>query len=109
LIRTASIRTTWCSRRTADNTFGPAPGTAARCYRYLNAGIYEQTGDEAKAQGWFPIIIDTNANGRSMDYVQPNQPVDPTRDKRLNAGFYGVGVNPVDGTIWAPFSVIRVM
>jgi streptogramin lyase len=32
--------------------------------------------------------------------VQPNQAVDPTKDKRLNAGIYGVGVNPAVGTVW---------
>ena len=55
----------------------------------------------AIAQGWdTPIVIDTNGNGKLDDYVQPNQAVDPTKDKRLNAGLYGVGVNPADGTVW---------
>ena len=55
---------------------------------------------EQKAQGWSPIVLDTNGNGKRDDYVEPNQPVDPTKDKRINAGFYGVEVNPVDGSIW---------
>ena len=67
---------------------------------WLNRKVYEETGDEAKAQGWTPIIIDTNGNGKRDDFVQPNQPVDPTKDKRINAAFYGIGVNPADGTIW---------
>ena len=46
------------------------------------------------------MIIDTNGNGKRDDYVEPNQPVDPTKDKRVQAAFYGVGVNPNDGTIW---------
>ena len=56
--------------------------------------MWEETGDEAKAQGWAPVVIDTNGNGKLDDYVQPNQAVDPTKDKRLNAGLYGVGVEP---------------
>ena len=85
----------------ADNTVwisqgGPQQGVMG----WLNRRIWEETGDEAKAQGWAPIIIDTNGNGKADEYVQPNQAVDPTKDKRLNAGLYGVGVNPSDGTVW---------
>ena len=85
----------------ADNTVwisqgGPQQGVMG----WLNRRIWEETGDEAKAQGWAPIIIDTNGNGKADDYVQPNQAVDPAKDKRLNAGLYGVGVNPSDGTVW---------
>jgi hypothetical protein len=85
----------------ADNTIwtsagGPQQGVIG----YLNRRIYEETGDEAKAQGWFPVVIDTNGNGKLDDYVQPNQAVDPTKDKRMTAGLYGVGVNPADGTVW---------
>ena len=32
--------------------------------------------------------------------MQPNQPVDPTKDKRVNTGFYAVMPSPVDGSIW---------
>src|SRR5439155_563431 len=43
----------------------------------------------------------------------PNQPVDPTKDTRVVAAFYGVGVNPNDGTVWGsvlgfPGYVIRL-
>src|SRR6266853_1035798 len=75
--------------------------------------VFEETGDEAKAQGWTPAVIDTNGNGKRDDFVEPNQPVDPTKDKRINAAFYGIGVNPADGTIWGsvlgfPGSVLRL-
>jgi hypothetical protein len=98
----------------ADNTLwtsagGPQQGVIG----WLNRKVFEDTGDEAKAQGWLPIVIDTNADGKRGDFVEPNQPVDPTKDKRINAGFYGVGVNPSDGTIWGavlgyPGYVIRL-
>jgi hypothetical protein len=85
----------------ADNTIwvsagGPQQGAIG----WVNRKVLEETGDEAKAQGWAPVVIDTNGNGKLDDYVQPNQAVDPTKDKRLNAGLYGVGVNPSDGTVW---------
>src|SRR5271170_6889506 len=84
-----------------DNTLwvsagGPQQGAIG----WVNRRVLEETGDEAKAQGWAPVVIDTNGNGKLDDYVQPNQAVDPTKDKRLNAGLYGVGVNPADGTVW---------
>jgi hypothetical protein len=85
----------------ADNTVLVSSGGAAQgVIGWLDRKIYEETGDEAKAQGWAPVVIDTNGNGKLDDYVQPNQPVDPTKDKRLLAGIYGVGVNPADGTVW---------
>jgi len=73
------------------------------------------TGDEAASQGWTAFILDTNGNGkRDEDYVEPNQPVDPTKDKRILAGLYGIGYNPNDGSIWGsvlavPGGVVRVM
>ena len=54
---------------------------------WLDMKIFDQTGDAAKAQGWTPMILDTNGNGKRDEYVEPNQPVDPTKDKRILAGF----------------------
>ena len=68
--------------------------------------IFDETGDAAKAQGWTPMILDTNGNGKRDDYVEPNQPVDPTKDKRIAAGFYAVMPSPADGSVWG--SVPRV-
>ena len=41
------------------------------------------------------------ATARLDDYVEPNQPVDPKKDKRVLQGLYSVSANPADGTIWA--------
>jgi hypothetical protein len=85
----------------ADNTvWTSAGGPQQGVIGWLDRKVWEETGDEAKAQGWAPVIIDTNGNGKLDDYVEPNQAVDPTKDKRLAAGLYGVGVNPADGTVW---------
>jgi len=80
---------------------------------WLDMKMFDETGDAAKAQGWTPMILDTNGNGKRDDYVEPNQPVDPTKDKRVVAGLYAVAVNPVDGTVWGtslgyPGHVVRV-
>ena len=67
---------------------------------WLDSKKYLATNDEQASQGWSPFIVDTNGNGKRDDYVEPNQPVDPTKDKRVLSGFYGVSPNPADGTIW---------
>jgi hypothetical protein len=100
----------------ANNTlWTSAGGPQVPVVGWLDRKVFEETGDEQKAQGWTPLILDTNGNGKRDDYVEPNQPVDPTKDKRVVAGLYSVAVNPVDGTIWGtslgfpgPGYVVRV-
>src|SRR6266545_4202974 len=76
-------------------------GVGAEVLGWVNTKVLEETGDEAKAQGWTAFILDTNGNGkRDEGYVEPNQPVDPAKDKRIVSGLYGIGYNPNDGTIW---------
>ena len=67
---------------------------------WLNVKMYEETGDAAKSQGWTPIILDANGNGQRDAYVEANEPLDPTKDKRVTAAFYGIQPSPVDGSIW---------
>jgi len=89
-------------------------GATTNVLGWVNTKLFDETGDEAKSQGWTAFILDTNGNGkRDEDYVGPNQPLDPTKDKRIVAGFYGIGFNPNDGSIWGtvqrfPGGVIRV-
>ena len=98
----------------ADNTlWTSAGGPGSGVIGWLNRRMFEETGDEAKSQGWTALVLDTNGNGKRDDYVEPNQPVDPAKDKRITAAFYGVAVNPADGTVWGtvlgfPGYVIRV-
>ena len=98
----------------ANNTlWTSAGGPGSGVLGWLDRKVFEETGDEAKAQGWTPIVIDTNGNGRRDDYVEPNQPVDPAKDKRIVGALYGIGVNPQDGTIWGsiltfPGYIVRV-
>jgi hypothetical protein len=98
----------------ANNTlWTSAGGPQSGVIGWVNRKMFEETGDEAKSQGWTALILDTNGNGKRDDYVEPSQPVDPSKDKRIMAAFYGVAVNPVDGTIWGsvlgfPGYVIRL-
>jgi hypothetical protein len=98
----------------ANNTLWTSAGGATNAVAgWLNRKMYEETGDEGKSQGWTPFILDTNGNGKRDDYVEPDQPVDPNKDKRVVTGLYSVNVNPVDGSVWGtslgvPGYVVRV-
>jgi hypothetical protein len=74
---------------------GPASGVAG----WVNMRILDETGDEQKAQGWTPFILDTNGNGKRDEYTEPNQPFDPAKDRRINVAFYGASPAK-DGTVW---------
>jgi len=79
---------------------------------WLNTRMFDQTHDEVKSQGWTALIVDTNGNGKRDAYVEPNQPVDPAKDKRYGGGLYAVAPAP-DGSIWGttlgmPGAVIRL-
>jgi hypothetical protein len=85
----------------ADNTLWLSGGGARQqVVGWINTRKFLETGDVAASQGWTAMILDTNGNGKRDDYVEPNQPVDPTKDKRIVAGLYGIGYDPNDGTIW---------
>jgi hypothetical protein len=94
--------------------FSSGGGGGRQVLGWFNTKLFDETGDAQRAQGWTPFVIDTNGNGRRDAYVEPNQPVDPTRDMRIQGGSYGVIPNPVDGSIWTaapgvPGAIIRVM
>ncbi len=79
---------------------------------WLNRKMFEETGDEAKSQGWTALIMDTNGNGKRDASVEPDQPLDPTKDKRFAGAFYGVSPAP-DGSVWGtvlglPGAVVRL-
>jgi hypothetical protein len=85
---------------------------------WLNVKMFDATGDEEKSQGWTPIVLDHNGNGKRDEYTepvqgQPNAPIDPAKDRRINAGVYAVAPAP-DGSIWGtalgfPGAIIRIV
>jgi hypothetical protein len=84
----------------ADNTLWLS-GTG-QVAGWINTRVLEETSDAAKAQGWSPFVLDTNGNGKRDEYVEPNAPVDPAKDKRIvpGSGPYAVMPHPTDGSIW---------
>ena len=79
---------------------------------WLDTKKYLETGDEAASQGWTPLILDTNGNGKRDKYVEPDAPIDPKLDKRITKGLYAVSPAP-DGSVWGsslgyPGAVVRI-
>ena len=95
----------------ANNTLWTSGGQ--NVVGWLNTKMFEETHDEEKSQGWTALVMDTNGNGRRDAYVEADQPVDPTKDKRFNGGFYAVSPAK-DGSIWgsvlgSPGAVVRLV
>ena len=67
---------------------------------WFDTKVLDETGDEELAQGWTVQVLDTNGNGRRDEYVEPGEPIDSTKDTRIERGFYGVAPSPLDGSIW---------
>jgi hypothetical protein len=87
----------------ANNTlWASAGGPQSGVIGWLNRKMFEETGDEVKSQGWTATVLDTNGNGKRDDADTP-----------IRAAFYGIAVNPGDGTVWGtvlgfPGYVIRL-
>ena len=96
----------------ANNTLWTSGG--GQVIGWLNTKMFDETGDEERSQGWSAFIIDANGNGKRDEYVEPNQPMDSTKDKRLAVGFGNYSVAPApDGSIWGtvlgfPGGILRV-
>jgi hypothetical protein len=86
-----SNRTLWTSGG------GPVVG-------WLNTRLWDETGDEQAAQGWTPLILDFNGNGKRDEYTLPNAPPDSTKDRLIQPGQYGGGPYALapapDGSVW---------
>ncbi len=68
---------------------------------WLNTKMFDETGNADKSQGWTALILDTNGNGKRDAYVEPDQPVNPKMDKRIDADFYAIMPDPTDpNVVW---------
>jgi len=97
----------------ANNTLWTSSGGGGDVVGWLNVKMFDETGDEQKSQGWTSLVLDTNGNGKRDAYVEPDRPVDPMKDKRISGSFYGVTVNPADGSVWGtilgfPGRIVRI-
>ena len=96
-----------------NDTLWFSSGGASDVLGWLNTKMFDATGDAQKSQGWTAFVLDTNGNGKRDDYVEPNQSVDPNKDKRIVAGLYGIAPSPIDGSIWGsvlgfPGAIVRI-
>ena len=68
---------------------------------WVNTKTFLETGDSAASQGWSPFVLDTSGDGKRGDYVEPDQPLAPGKDKRIPGGSpYAVMPHPTDGSVW---------
>jgi hypothetical protein len=79
---------------------------------WLNTKMFDETHDEMKSQGWTALIRDANGNGKRDAYVEPDAPLDPTKDQRIGGALYAVAP-AADGSVWGtqlgyPGAVIRL-
>ncbi|HVY93144.1 MAG TPA: carboxypeptidase-like regulatory domain-containing protein [Bryobacteraceae bacterium] len=115
----------------ANNTLWTTSGGGGGVVGWLNTKMWDETHDAAKSQGWTALVLDTNGNGKRDDYTEGEQKVitapsgesfgtaaimnakiDPTKDTRINAAFYGIGIAP-DGAVWGsvlgfPGGIVRL-
>jgi hypothetical protein len=81
---------------------------------WLDTRRFDETGDEALSQGWTPLVLDTNGNGRRDAYTEGDEQADAALDRRVTPGYvYGISPAP-DGSVWAsiltfPGGVVRLM
>ena len=81
---------------------------------WLDVDVYEETGDAQAAQGWCPIVVDTNGDGRITEWVGRAGDLDPALDKEMGGGWYGIVPDPTaDSVVWAasggvPGQIVRL-
>ncbi|MCI0516758.1 MAG: hypothetical protein L0Y45_02890, partial [Woeseiaceae bacterium] len=82
---------------------------------WLNTTRFLETGDAAASQGWAPVILDTNGNGKQDAWTEPGEEADPKLDMRAPKGFYAVMPSPIDDSVWGsnafsyPGSIVRMV
>ena len=115
----------------ADNTLWTSTGGGGGVVGWLNTKMWDETHEAAKSQGWTPLVLDTNGNGKRDEYVEGQQRVltapsgeslgvssvfsaapDRSKDTRINAAFYGLAIG-TDGAIWGsvlgfPGGIVRL-
>ena len=95
------------SERLYFSSVGPVIG-------WLDVEVYERTGDAQAAQGWCPLLVDTNGDGRITEWVSRSGEFDPSKDKEMGGGWYGIVPDPTeDHVVWAasggvPGQIVRL-
>lgn len=63
--------------------------------------VKDPTGEAA--QGWCPAVLDTNGDGQITEWTEPNEPIDPKKDHRIEFVCYSPGIGK-DGAVWCSAS-----
>jgi hypothetical protein len=101
---------------TDHNELGPDGSLffgATNAIGWVNTATYDKTHNDEASQGWGPVVLDINGDGKiTKPWTEPNDPVDPTKDHRINFSCYKVAVSPVDGSAWCsgigPRTLVRL-
>jgi len=84
---------------------------------WFDTKVYDETHDAKQAEGWCPMVLDTNGDGkidpdrtrwnvlggdpdRVTGYFEQYKDIDPKKDTLINGFIYGIGVSPKDGVVW---------
>jgi hypothetical protein len=68
---------------------------------WVDTPVWDKTHDSEQSQGWVPGVLDTNGDGKiTRPWTEPSEPIDPTKDHRINFSCYSISVSPVDGSEW---------
>src|SRR5205085_8478880 len=81
----------------ANDTLWTSSGGGGGVVGWLDTKMFDATGDAAKSQGWTALIVDTNGDGKRGEYNEPNQPLDPAKDRRLGQVIYAVSPSAAAG------------
>jgi len=82
---------------------------------WLDTKKFLETGDAAASQGWAPVILDTNGNGKQDAWTEPGEEQNPELDMRVPKGFYAVMPSRIDDSVWGsnafsyPGSIVRMV
>ena len=98
----------------ANDTIWASSGGGVPVVGWFNTKLFNETGDVVKSQGWSALMLDTNGDGKRGEYTEPNQPLDPNKDRRLAQGIYAVMPSPIDNSVWGtirttPGAVVRIV
>jgi hypothetical protein len=89
----------------ADETLWFNPLAGPGYLGWLNTRQFDATGDEQASQGWCPLVLDTNGDGRiTKPWNEPGSAADRSRDTRIGGQVYGVQPSAAPGeeeVVWA--------
>jgi hypothetical protein len=83
-----------------DNLWASAAQPYSGVVGWLDVKKFDATGDEMKSQGWTPTVANVSGTGKREDFVAPDKPIEPGKDKWVKDAFYGVMPSPKGDVIW---------